>query len=528
MSRRIVSIWIPHLPIERWLRYHRPNGSGGRQADAHAVCGKGGVEAGPIVLSREDTHGPVIHAVTPAARDAGARVGVRVVDARALDPSLKVEEADPAGDAAWLARLAIWCRRWCPASAVDGDDGLVLDTGGADHLWGGEAAMLEDIVSRFRRLGHGVRLAVAPTHGAAWALARHGAQGNIRQHAEGLEKALAPLPVTALRLDAETVLLLRRLGLKTIGQLAAVPRLSLARRFRTMVSRGKPLETPLRQLDRALGRAPEPLVAATPPQRFRVVRRLAEPLPDPYPHLMPLLQELCGKLDAADHGVRRLRFEAFRADGDVGYVEVATASPVRAPEHLVRLFDERLDRLDPLYGFDAFAMEALWTEPLAPAQVRLDGDEADGVAAARLVDRLIARLGPDAVMRPMARESHVPERAEGWIGVLAPKAAPPAPPPERERPLRMLRHPEEIRVLYAVPEGPPAQFVWRHQTHRIARHEGPERIAPEWWREKSTARLRDYYRVEDSEGRRYWLFREGLHGDGRGDDPRWFLHGMFA
>ena len=101
-------------------------------------------------------------------------------------------------------------------------------------------------------------------------------------------------------------------------------------------------------------------------------------------------------------------------------------------------------------------------------------------------------------------------------------------PPLAERPLRLLDHAEEIRVLYAVPEGPPAQFIWRRLTHRTTRYAGPERIAPEWWQDQPGTRLRDYFKVEDEAGRRYWLYREGLHDDRRGGDPRWFLHGMFA
>ncbi len=131
-----------------------------------------------------------------------------------------------------------------------------------------------------------------------------------------------------------------------------------------------------------------------------------------------------------------------------------------------------------------------------------------------------------------ARESHLPERASGWEAAIRDR---PTPNPSRLRegssknaPQRLLDRPEAIAVVYATPEGLPRRFVWRRAVHDIARVEGPERIAPEWWREPSTSRLRDYYRVEDQAGRRYWIYREGVIGDGRGGVPDWFIHGLFG
>ena len=251
-------------------------------------------------------------------------------------------------------------------------------------------------------------------------------------------------------------------------------------------------------------------------------------MPDAAPHLPQLAHTLSADLAAQGFGARRLRLETFRSDGDVGIVEAATARPTREAAHMVRLFERRLDTLDPGFGFDALALEATAAEPLDPAQVKLDGREEAEVAIARLIDRLAARLGADAVLRPHLTESHVPERAERWVSALQLVDEEARFGPARQRPLKLLPAPEEVRVTYAVPEGPPAQFVWRKLAHRVTRYEGPERIAPEWWNDRARARLRDYYRVEDSDGRRYWLFREGVLGDGRGGDPRWFMHGLFA
>lgn len=488
----------------------------------------------PVVLASEGPHGPVIHATNRAARLAGAGAGTRVVDARATCPDLQVEHADIAGDARALERLMLWARRWCPWSAVDGGNGLILDTTGSDHLLGGEAAMLVEMETRLSLLGLSAQLAVAPTWGAAWALARYGPV-RARCGADEIAARLAPLPVAGLRLEHETRLLLHRLGLKTIGALAAVPRLSLTRRF----ARAALPANPLLRLDQATGHLAEPVASPEAKPRIRAIARLAEPILDPSAHLESLSEDLCAQMARAGMGCRHLRLSVFRTDGEVSSIEAATAAATREPAHLRRLFRDRLERINPGFGFDQITLEAGRVEPLALTQARLDGDAAQDLHLPRLIDRLTARLGARAVSRPVLRASHLPERAQAAQAALdAPAEAPAGPEaavlpdlpalPAPERPLSLLRPPEEVRVLYAVPEGPPVQFIWRRQTLRVTRYAGPERIAPEWWHDRPGTRLRDYFKIEDQNGRRLWLYREGLHGDGRGGPPRWFVHGMFA
>ncbi|MEJ6403198.1 Y-family DNA polymerase [Yoonia sp. 2307UL14-13] len=476
----------------------------------------------PIALTREGHHGPVIHAVNRAARLNGINVGSRIVDMRAICPELQVEYADPAGDIAALDKLALWARRWCPWSVRNGADGLILDTTGSDHLLGGEAAMLVEMETQLSMLGLSAQLAVAPTWGAAWALARFGPVRSIC----GLDEVgfkLGALPVTALRLEPETVLLLRRLGLKTIGAVMDVPRLSLTRRFVKAALEANPLM----RLDQALGKLAEPVASVDAKPRFRVQSRLAEPIFDPTPYLPQLCEELCDKLQQAGQGCRRLHLTVYRTDGDVSHVDVATAAMTRDPAHLHGLFRDKVERINPGFGFDLITLEAGGVEEMQVRQNRLDGGTDDVLHLTRLVDRLSAKFGARAVTRPVLHESHVPERAEGKVASLA-GGAEPGVSTARERPLRLFAHPEEVNVLYAVPEGPPAQFIWRRRTHRVARFTGPERIAPEWWHDRPSTRLRDYFKVEDQSGRRMWLYREGLHEDGRGGDPRWFVHGCFA
>ena len=524
-AKRIASIWLPGLAIERWARA--------------SDC----APEEPIVLTVEGTHGPIIHAVTQAAAERGARPGTRLTDARALDPALVALPADPDGDAALLERLARWAGRWSPLVEVDGANALRLEVTGIAHLFGGERGLVGDMRTRFAVAGLTTRIAIAPTATAAWALSHYGRAAAVICGKDTGAK-LADLPVAALRLPPEAVRVLERLGLKTINTLAGIERRSLARRFREA-------DNPVDALDRALGRKPEPLTAVPVNPPPRALLKLEEPATHPEAGtqaLERLIPRLVDQLERRRVGARRLSLTGYRVDGSISVASVATSIPSREPKHLQRLLADKAAALDPEFGFDAFALTAEWTEDLAAAQDSLV-EEPDGVGeVAKLVDRLSVKLGAERVRRPVAVESHVPERASGWVAAvevplplaggvrggpvpIVRHALPPAPSRKREgekRPHHLLDHPEAIAVVYATPEGLPRRFVWRRLVHDIARVEGPERIAPEWWRERSSARLRDYYRVEDEAGRRYWIFREGLVGDGRGGAPEWFMHGLFG
>ncbi len=476
----------------------------------------------PLALAAEGHHGPVVHATNRAARRAGITVGGRIVDMRAICPDLQVEYADVGGDRVALERLVLWMRRWCPWSVADGADGIVLDTTGSAHLLGGEAAMLVEMETRLSLLGMTACLAVAPSWGAAWGLARYGGVRSVCAEVDVMAH-VAPLPVCALRLNGETLLVLRRLGLKTVGALSQVPRLSLTRRFAKSVLAANPLM----RLDQMMGRLPEPVssVDARPPLVAHA--RLPEPIFDPTAYLPELCRDLCGQLARDGLGCRRLFLTVYRTDGEVSTIEAATAAPSRDPVHLERLFRDKLERINPGFGFDLITLWANAVETMAIVQTRLEGGDEDAVALTRLIDRLVARLGPMAVKQPVLKASHMPERAQAWTSALGGGALI-AEPVGRARPVRLLPSPEQVRVLYAVPEGPPVQFMWRRQTHRVARYAGPERIAPEWWKDRPDTRLRDYFKVETGVGLRCWLYREGLHDDGRGGDPNWFVHGLFG
>ena len=519
-SRRIMAIWLPRLAVDRW-----------RQAEACPGRSPGGcakeenTDAAPVALLVDTAHGPRIEAANDAALAVGAQPGMRLADARALYPRLAVVPADPAGDRAFLDRLAVWAQRWGPWAAVDPPDGLLVDVSAVAHLFGGEAQLLADAQARFAARGLAARLAIGPTAGAAWALAHHGPARAILDRGEDTAGRLADLPVAALRLDPYALLVLRRLGLKRIGDLARIGRDALKRRFRGRA----PATNPLLRLDQLLGRAPEPLLPVVAVHPAMVERRLLEPLRH-RALLDQVVADLAGgmahALEARGEGARRLELALWRVDGETAQRHLELAAATRNAAHIARLFAGKLDDIDAGFGIELVRLRAAWAEPLAPGQADIEAVPGQGTSLAACIDRLAVRLGADAVGRPVPHASHIPERAQRWQPPLAPATPAQETLAFHARPLKLLDRPEPIAVLYASPDGYPRRFRWRGAVHEVVRVEGPERIAPEWWREKGTARLRDYYRIEDRQGCRYWIYRAGLVGDGRGGVPDWFLHGL--
>ena len=500
-GRRILAIWLTALVIDRWQLAE-------------------GINPAPFALLSESAHGPQIAAINAAARSAGVQVGVMLTDARALCPDLAVHPGDPAGDRAFLEKLALWAQRWGPWSALDPPDGLLVDVTGVAHLFGGERGLLDDAAARLAARGLSVRLAIAPTAGAAWALAHYGGAG---------EAMLDQLPVAALRLDPATLLVLRRLGLKRVADLSGVARDALARRFRSTRAPGA---NPLIRLDQLLGKVPEPLLPVLAAEMPLVQRRLMEPirhrsLLDQV--LDDLTADMARLLEGQAKGARRLDLALWKVDGEVLSRRLELAAASRDAAHIARLFAGKLDDLDAGFGIELARLSAPWCEPLALSQADFEkAAEAHGTALSACIDRLNARLGEDAIRRPQPFASHLPERAQRWLPPLAPESASQNELAFHARPLKLLDRAEPIAVLYASPDGLPRRFRWRGEVHEIARAEGPERIAPEWWRERGHVRLRDYYRIEDGQGRRYWIYRAGLAGDGRGGVPEWFLQGLCA
>lgn len=462
-------------------------------------------------------------AVSPQARAIGLAPGLTLADARARSPELAVADHDPIADAVFLERIADDCDRWTPLVALDRPDGLVLDITGCGHLFGGEAMMRTRVMDHLQRHGLALRAVVAGTPEAARALARCSKGGVVPLGREA--ECVAPLPISALGLPEETVIGLSRAGLKTIGDLAARPGTPLAARF------GEALLT---QLRRTQGLEDVRIVPRRTLPACIAERRFAEPIgraEDIYGAVGVLIDDLSLMLEARGEGGRAFEASFFRADGAVRRIMVETARPSRDSTSLRRLFSEKLDALadpiDPGFGFDLVRLAVLRAEALAPAQVSLDGRAIEEEEVAALIDRLVARMGRDRVLRFMMRDTHDPNRAASLVPATGPlPLACPKPDDLPPRPLMMFDPPQPIEALAEVPDGPPLRFRWRRVLHEVVHAEGPERIAAEWWRRGQGAPTRDYFRVENHQGHRFWLFRAGLY-DREPGAPRWFLHGLF-
>lgn len=471
----------------------------------------------------------------------GLRRGQGLADARAAHPGLDIVPADADADRRLLEQVADWCDRYTPLVALDAPDGLYLDITGCAHLFGGEGGLARDLLTRLKGQGLAVRAGLASTPGTAWAIARFGARRAAAVAAGNEAGALAPLPLAALRLDSETLAGLDKLGLKTVGQLSAMARAPLARRF----GRGV-----LMRLDQALGQAGESLSPRLPVPDFTAERQMAEPvsqMEDVERILAGLAASLEPRLARHGLGARALVLTLFRVDGAVSRVLVKAGRPLRDPAAILRLFREKLkgmgDELDAGFGYDLLRLGVVMASARDDVQESLTGREDAGEGLALLVDRIAARLGEGAsggVLVPQAAASHVPERALTWL----PATALPAGfagfceqametgsfAPQGERPVRLFNPPEPVEVIAGLPEDPPVRFRWRRVVYRVVRAEGPERLAGQWWERETPdeADPRDYYRVEDEDGRRYWLFRAGLYEAGGQVLPRWFMHGLFA
>lgn len=442
-------------------------------------------------------------------------------DARAGVPGLAVAEADPAADLRFLATLADACDRYTPMVALDPPNGLLLDIAGAAHLFGGETALAADALKRFgRRLT--VRHALADTPDAAAALAR------LSPGSSGAMEDIMRLPVDALGLPPEDSAALRRAGLKRIADLAARPTAPLSARFGAATL----------ALERLLGRIDSRITPRRPLPALHFARRFAEPVAqedDVRAALAALVAQAAQELDRRGVGGRSFHVRLWRSDGAVRGLAIETGLPTRDAARIDRLFRERIetlsDPLDPGFGFDLMQLAIAAVEPLSPVQAGLDSRGHGPEALDALVDRLSTRHGRARIRRLLPVESHVPERAVRAVAALdAPGLSWPAPPAGEPplRPIALFDPPQPVEALSEVPDAPPVRFRWRGRMHRVTRAEGPERIAAPWWKAGDEGRpTRDYYRVEDSDGRRFWLFRHGLH-DRESVTARWYLHGLFA
>jgi protein ImuB len=550
-SQRILSLWLRRLSTDRIVRLRERDDARQRSA--------------PLVITGKRGNVEILTAVDDAAEQLSLFPGLALAQARAMHPGIDVVAENADADLALLESIADWCLRYTPLVACDAPDGLLLDISGCAHLYGNEQKLIADLSCRLENAGFAFLLAVAGTIGAAWAAAHHGEPAN---YACGEERSLlTPLPLSALRLPPATIASLARVGLKCIGDIVDLPSAPLTARFGSEV---------LRQLNRALGHEHEPLTPRLPVAPYVAEQRFAEPIAreeDVLAITGRLARRLQFAMERRGDGARRIELALFRTDGVVRRITAGTSRPSRNPGEIGALFVERLaalgDALDPGFGFDMARLsvivaeacpvhdQAEWIPVSRPDREQIYKDRTrsdakptfadrvlvqigageDAAELCRLVDRLSARLGARRVRRLVAQDSHIPELAEvalpaqavndvaGWDAFHRYRREVELSP----RPLRLLSRPEPIEAVAEVPDGPPLRFRWRRALHEVIAAEGPERIEGTWWSEHGGP-TRDYFRVEDKSGLRFWLYRSGLYRDlAQGAAaPTWFLHGTFA
>lgn len=505
--KRVASLYLPSLSIERLRR-----GGPGSQPEAL-------LPSAPFATTERSGQRILLAAVSAEAAALGLRPGMAATHARALVPEVELHDADAQADLAIISRLALFAaRRWTPVAAVSPPDGLWLDLSGTAHLFGGEESMCRRIVAFCARLGFTARIAIAGTTGAAHALARFGNR-RVTLCPNGAEAdAISALPPAALRLDEKALSAARRFGITTVGDLIAMPRGPLARRFG---------QASITRMDQALGRIGEPFDPIVPEEPPRALLRLLEPISTEQAIAQvigDLMAMLVDKLEQHGLAVRRLILICHRVDGAEQRLAIGIVAASRDATHLAHLFSLKIETIDPGFGIEAMELVATRCEPLRAVQL---GTSEEAATIPPLVDRIASRIGADRLFRMTAVESDVPERSSARIGPLDEPATWPSDWP---RPVRLLTRPERVdKVLAELPDQPPLRFSWRGKTYRVRKADGPERIFGEWWRRNGEAdAVRDYFQVEDEGGARFWLFRRGDGLDPKSGDLSWWMHGLFG
>lgn len=447
----------------------------------------------------------------------GITAGKVLADARAILPILEVLDDEPLETATLLQTLAEWSLRFSPIAAVDGLDGIILDISGCAHLWGGEQPYMETIARRFTVGGYQVRLSIADTIGSAWAIARYGDDLCIVEGGRQAE-ALTALPPEALRLESSVLQKMQKLGFRQIGQFMNMPGATLRRRFGEML---------LQRLGQALGSYPETVKPVQPVEPYQERLPCLEPiltLKGIEIALEHLIEQFCKRLEREGKGIRSAVFKGYRIDGNVQEISIGTSRASYNTKHLFRLFELKLGSIEPALGIELFVIEAPLVEDISESQDTLWDIKGGQAKVAELLDNIAGKIGMGAIRRYLPAEHHWPERSVKETTSLDENPDIPW-PTEKLRPLHLLAEPEPIDVMVPLPDYPPVLFTHRGKIFKLMKADGPERIEQEWW--MAEGQPRDYYRVEDEKGARYWLFRSGHYVDGH-DDVQWFLHGFFA
>jgi protein ImuB len=500
MTRRFVSIWFPYL-ITDWFAISKP-----------------ALKPLPFVVAASSHGRMIVTAANPLAEGKGIHQHMSLADARAIYPSLEVVNDQPGLIEKILQRIACWCIRFTPVAAVDLPAGIILETTGCAHLWGGDKEYLTEIIKRIQAKGFYVKAAMADTIGTAWAVARFRKSScviHVNKHLEALET----LPVEALRIEPAITERLHKLGLHQVKDLLTMKRTTLRRRFGTEI---------LTRIYQALGKEQEFIEPVHQPEPHQERLPCLEPIQRIEGieiALQQLLEALCIKLRSEGKGIREVVLKCYRVDGKDQQVNINTSAASTNTKHLFKLFEPKLGKIEPAMGIELFILDANKVEDYSPVQEAFWKQTAgvNDPRIAELVDRIAGRIGMNAIYRYLPAEHYLPERSFQKTTTLkdAPSTAWKF---DRPRPIHLLATPQRIEVTAPVPDYPPLHFRYKGKLHKIVKADGPERIEQEWW--IRDGQHRDYYSVQDEDGCRYWLFRSGHYDSAK--TYSWYLHGFFA
>ncbi|MCS0594963.1 Y-family DNA polymerase [Massilia agri] len=483
-------------------------------------------DPGSVVLEQER-----VLALSPAARAAGIGRGMRRGGVLMLLPEARLYERDPAREAEALDAVALAMLQYTPQVALAEEATLLMDIGASLRLFGGIRALCARVRASLRALGFTAAVSCAPTARAAWLLARYGGQHGGRGGAYGrvpgrslrmasLERRLDRLPVALLPPARLYAAWFEGLGCERLGELRRLPRPGLQRRC------GREL---LDMLDAAYGLCPELFDWVAPPESFRARLELFDRIEQADLLLAGaghLVLQLVGWLCARQFAVERITLLMEHERGRVAMpptpLEIALAEPTWRDEHLMRLLKERLAKQELPAPVIGLALEALQVRAMAPPTESLfpepGGTEEDRM---RMLELLVARLGPENVLQALPQADYRPEVANEWVPVQ-----------QKVRPSeRAARLPPDVASLPRpswLLAKPIALLMRNHRPFygsplKVA--STPERIEAGWWSETQT---RDYFIAEGQDHTLYWIYRERIVGSGADAEPRWYLHGLFG
>ena len=502
VQRRYVSIWFRYL-VADWQLIRRPE-----------------LKDVPFVFVAPDHGRMMITAISPLAESQGIEIGMRAADAKAICPELEILDDKPGRSAKLLKGIGEWCIRFSPVVMVDdfSVDGLFMDISGCPHLWGGEREYIKEIVARLKGKGYTVRIAMADTMGAAWAISRFGTKTPLITSSEHVNSLLS-LPPEALRLAEVTLTKLRKLGFYQVKSFIGMPRSVLRRRFGVDF---------LTRLGQALGTDNELIRPLQVPVLFAERLPCLEPIKTRVGieiAITKLLESLCLRLKNEGKGLRTAILTCYRIDGEIVQVNIGTNAATHRGGHLLKLFQLKIELIRPALGIELFVLEAPKVEDVIPGQEALWEERSglDDVSVMRLLDRVAGKVGAGVINRYVPATHYWPERSVKKSLVITEKPVTDW-RMDKPRPTELLKKPDRVEVMALIPDHPPKFFVYKGVKHIIVKADGPERIEREWWLD--VGEHRDYYQVEDEQGRRYWIFRSGHYEGEQG--YKWFIHGYFA